>query len=532
MKSLKIIDCTFRDGGYYNAWNFSKELIDAYLTTMSSSAIDYVEIGFRAISNKGFKGACAFSSDDFIRGLDAPKDLKIGVMINAADLVNYAEGVVPAIHKMFVEAKKSPVTLVRIAAHIGEVAAAAEATRELKKMGYVVGLNLMQVTESSEEDLSKAIKLVSSAKPDVLYFADSLGSMNMQDTQRMVQLFQKDWKGHIGIHAHDNMNNALSNTLHAIEYGVTWVDSTVYGMGRGAGNTKTEYLVLELQNPRLNISPLLGLVEKYFKPMQQQYGWGANLYYYLAGKYGIHPTYIQQMLSDSRYDKADILSVIEHLKNEGGRTFNLELMEQGKNFYVGSEKGTWNPEKELNGRTILILGSGPSVAEHKEAIENLVRRNSLYVMSLNAQSVIDPKLVNLRVACHPVRLLADCDDYVKFPQPLATPASSLPDSVRSALGSTTLLDYGLNIKKDMFEFNETGCTIPKLLGIAYALSIISSGKASKVLLAGFDGYSADDPRTAEMDYVFECYRKTKGALSLQAITPTRYKIEKNSVYAI
>lgn len=532
MKNLKVIDCTFRDGGYYNAWNFSKDLIDSYLTTMVSSGIDYVEIGFRAITNKGFKGACAFSSDDFIRSLGASKELKIGVMINAADLSNYAEGVIPAVHKMFVEAKKSPVSLVRIAAHIGEANVAAEATRELKKMGYTVGLNLMQVTECSEAELAKAIQQVSSSSPDVLYFADSLGSMNTQDTEKMVQLFKKDWKGEIGIHAHDNMNNALSNTLHAIECGVTWVDCTVNGMGRGAGNAKTEYLVLELQNPKLNISPLLGLVEKYFKPMQQEYGWGPNLYYYLAGKHGIHPTYIQQMLSDSRYDKADMLSVIEHLKNEGGRTFNLELMEQGKNFFVGSEKGTWNPEKELSNKTVLILGSGPSVGEHKAAIEQFIQRTSPYVISLNAQSIIDPKFVNLRVACHPVRLLADCDDYAKFPQPLATPVSTLPDSVRSSLGSTKLLDYGLNVKKDTFEFNETGCAMPKLLGIAYALSIVSSGKANKILLAGFDGYSADDPRTAEMDYVFDCYRKAKGAVNVQAITPTRYKIEKNSVYAL
>ena len=113
------------------------------------------------------------------------------------------------------------------------------------------------------------------------------------------------------------MGQAVNNSKQAINLGVNWIDSTVTGMGRGPGNAQTEYIILALSKYLKNLGSsvkLFEIINKYFKPMQKQYGWGINPFYYLAGLHGIHPSYIQEMLQDNRYNEEDILSVMEYLK--------------------------------------------------------------------------------------------------------------------------------------------------------------------------------------------------------------------------
>ena len=89
MKAL-LLDCTLRDGGYYNDWDFSPNLIADYLDAMTALKVDFVEIGFRSLKNEGFKGGCAFSSDSFIESLEVPMEFtnKIGVMVNGSELTS------------------------------------------------------------------------------------------------------------------------------------------------------------------------------------------------------------------------------------------------------------------------------------------------------------------------------------------------------------------------------------------------------------------------------------------------------------
>ena len=75
-KTPKLLDCTLRDGGYYNAWDFSVDLINDYLESMSAISVDYVELGFRSLEANSFKGSCAYTTDNFIRQLNLPSNLK------------------------------------------------------------------------------------------------------------------------------------------------------------------------------------------------------------------------------------------------------------------------------------------------------------------------------------------------------------------------------------------------------------------------------------------------------------------------
>lgn len=533
--NLKLLDCTLRDGGYYTNWDFPKDLIEDYLQAMASAGLDYVELGFRSFESSPFRGACYYTTDDFIRSLAIPDGIRIGVMMNASELVNHADGPEIAVGKLFSPAAASPVSLVRFACHLHEFETTLPACRWLKSQGYEVGINLMQVADRTAAEIERIGELASDHPLDVLYFADSLGGMDTEQTSRIIRHLRVHWQGEIGIHTHDSMGRAVANSLQATRDGATWVDSTVTGMGRGPGNAQTEYIVLELgagREERTNLSPLLTLVRNHFQPMQRHYGWGKNPFYHLAGKYGIHPTFVQEMLADPRYGEAEALAVIEHLREVGGKKFSREVMEAGRQMYGGASSGQWSPSAELGGRTVLILGSGPGAAAHREAIERYIEKARPFVVALNAQCTVAPGLIDIRAACHPFRLLADCDLYRTLPQPLVAPVSRLPKPVLARLERNSLRDFGLTVTPGKFAFAERSAVAPSSLAVAYALALAASGRADRIMVAGFDGYGADDPRTAEMDEIWSIFQAADGALPIVSITPTRYKLQTTSVYAL
>lgn len=530
-----FVDCTLRDGGYYNAWDFSESIINDYLGAIHAAGVNVVELGFRSINNTAFKGACAFTTDEFLKSLQLPEDLTIAVMINASEL-NEELLQETALQRLFpTRADQSPVDLVRIACHVHEFTQTLPAAHWLVEHGYRAAFNLMQIADRTEDEVKGLAQAASQFPLDVLYFADSMGSMTRDDAARIIGWIRSAWPGAIGIHAHDNLGLALSNSLRALDEGATWVDATVTGMGRGPGNARTEELTIEIAQRRrqpVNLVPLMALLREHFKPMQAHYGWGTNPYYYLAGKHGIHPTYIQEMINDSRYDEEDVLAVIDHLRQEGGKKFSLNTLDAARHFYRGEPKGQWSPKTCFADREVLLLGTGPGVARHRQALERYIIRERPLVLALNTQSAIDADLIDLRVASHPVRLLADCEAHTRLPQPLITPYSMLPEDVQAALQQKEVFDFGLNVQADTFQFSETYCRVPTSLVMAYAFAVAASGECRCIYLAGFDGYGEDDLRNTEMNCVVQQFLSSNAKQPLIAVTPSRYDVDKMSIYGM
>lgn len=535
MSKVQILDCTLRDGGYYNAWDFSADLVSAYLTSMGAAGVDIVELGQRFIANSGFKGPHAFTTDEFLRGLDIPAGVKVAVMVNGADLLR--DGAVDqAMETLFpAAAADSPVDIVRVACHVHEMPGALPAATWLKDRGYGVGFNLMQIADRSHAEVVEVARVAAQYPVDALYFADSMGSMNPDQTAEIIAWLREGWTGPIGIHTHDNMGLALQNSLRAIEEGATWIDATVTGMGRGPGNARTEELVIALDGQdgrQANLVPLLTLIRQYLQPMKAKYGWGTNPYYFLSGKYGIHPTYIQEMLGDPRYDEEDLIAVIDHLRQDGGKKYSSASLNAARSFFGGEGKGTWQPAEMIAGREVLLLGTGPGAHRHGDAIRSYVERNKPLVIALNTTSAIPEAMIDLRVACHPVRLLADAAEHMRLPQPLVTPFASLPDGLQNDLAGKEVLDFGIKIEAGNFAFADTGCTVPSALVVCYVLAMLTSGRASRILLAGFDGYPAGDRRNAEMEEILELFLKQDGIPELLATTPTAYALPAVSIYGL
>ena len=532
---LKILDCTLRDGGYYNNWNFSTTLINKYLKVMSDIKVDYVEIGFRSQEKKEFRGVCAYSTDEFLNHLQIPKNLKIAVMINAAELIRdkSEKKNIIALKTLFKKSKFSKIKLVRIASHFSEIHKVIPIANRIKALGYKIAINLMQISDRTNEEIKEFCDLAKKINIETIYFADSTGSLDSDQTLRITKNFRKYWKKNLGIHAHDNMDKAMENAMTALNGGVNWIDSTVLGMGRGPGNVKTENLVLELEKKykkKVNCNSLIKLVENDFVPMKNKYGWGSNTYYYLSGLYGIHPSFIQGMLVSKSFSPEQIFAVIESLKTKGGKEFSNDLIETYKKYFVGRGKGKYSPVKDIKNKKVLILGSGPGVKNYKKELEIFIKKNKLFVIALNTQNSINSKLINRRAVCNTLRLLTDHKLFKFLPQKLIIPYQRLSKLIKKKFSSVKKLDFGVEVKNDRFQFMKSSAIIPNTLAISYALGIANSGKAKKIYIAGFDGYDEEDPKKREMDELFFLYQSLIKKTELVSITPTKYNIKSTSIH--
>ena len=171
--------------------------------------------------------------------------------------------------------------------------------------------------------------------------------MDPDETSHYIKELKYNWSGALGIHTHDNMGLAMANSLRAVRDGVTWIDGTVTGMGRGAGNAATENLVLALQDVRqrsISMEPLLNVIDNYFSPLKAACKWGANPLFFLAGQHGIHPTYIQEMLADQKFTNGDILAVLDRLKFEGACSYNARALEDATSFLQKNAVSRWSPK--------------------------------------------------------------------------------------------------------------------------------------------------------------------------------------------
>ena len=536
MKKNKItlLDCTFRDGGYYCDWKFHQSIVKKYLNSITQAKIDIVEIGFRLMPHSRFLGPFAYCTDEFLNSLNLPAGSSYAVMINASDLINYDGDISEGINFLFSKKKKSLVDIVRIASNPKDLKGSKEIAQQLKNLGYRVFLNIMQISSLDSSSLKDLCIEVNSWKTiEVLYFADSFGNLESNEVAEIINILKKSWKGPIGIHTHDNKNLALANSITAIECGLQYVDATILGMGRGAGNAKMEDLILEVSSKgydNYNPDHLLPLVINDFSVLKNKYKWGSNIYYFLSAINNIHPTYIQEMLSDQRYDTDQRLSALNFLKEAGASSYSFENMKKAVAGTPGSEKGEWSAKNWARGKDILIIGSGPSTKSYIDDIIGYIKRKNPVVLCLNINELIPEELVTAYVASRSSRLLIDSARYEALSKPIIIPLSRIPDELKKLFLKVTIFDYGLSIKDKTYEIYNNGCILDSSLTINYAISVATASGANQILLTGVDGYEELDPRQLEMLSSLERYKKLTKSLPIFAITPTNYPITEKSIY--
>jgi len=299
---IKVVDCTLRDGGLVNDFYFTDEFVRALYRANLRAGVDYMEFGYKA-SREMFDvnkfGKWKFCDDKDIRAVvgDNKTDLKIAVMADVGRC-DYKKDIL--------NKKDSPVDLVRIATYINTIPAAIAMIEDCTRKGYETTVNIMAISKANETDLDAALELLGQSSVGTIYLVDSYGSLYPEQARRLADKYLEvadKYNKKVGIHAHNNQQLAFANTAEVVIQGVSYLDATVSGMGRGCGNCPSELLLGFLKNPKYNINPILQFVEQYIVPLRESgVVWGYDVPYLLTGILNQHPKSAIQFMKEKRKD--------------------------------------------------------------------------------------------------------------------------------------------------------------------------------------------------------------------------------------
>jgi 4-hydroxy 2-oxovalerate aldolase len=309
---IKVLDCTIRDGGLVNNSQFPDEFVRAVYLTLAEAGIDYMEIGYKGdqkIYSPSEYGAWKHCQEEDIRRIvgENPTEMKLSAMADA-ERTNY--------HEDFLPKENSVLDMIRVATYIHQMPTALDMIKAAHDKGYETTLNLMAVSVVNDHELDEALELLSASEVNVLYLVDSFGSLYSEEIQDLTRKYLRMAEAsgkRVGIHTHNNQQLAYANTIEALILGASYLDATIAGLGRGAGNCSTELLLGFLKNPKYRLRPILKCIQDHFLPLQEKIVWGYDVPLMITGQMNMHPrSAIAHIGSDNAKDLVGFYdSVIE-----------------------------------------------------------------------------------------------------------------------------------------------------------------------------------------------------------------------------
>lgn len=347
---IELLDCTLRDGGYYTLWDFDTHLVDRYCYLMSKLPIKYIEIGYKSLETDAYFGEFYYTPIDTLRKVRGKldKSQKISLMLNAKDCINTDLS-------LLLKNCEGLVDLVRIATDPEKIELSLQIAKTVKSLGYKVAINLMYLSKIDvDHDIYNTIADID-MYIDYLYLVDSYGAMYPNDLKKSIQLFRRKTNVKLGFHGHNNLELAFINSIIAIECGVEIIDSTVMGMGRGAGNLKLELLMIHLKSKKhldVDLNSLSQLIEQ-FIPLMSRYEWGTNLPYMVSGSYSMPQKDVMDAIEIERYSVASLVN-----------TMSSDTIKTLQTFQCDSKVSK-----------VVVIGGGSSIDKHIKAITKYLKEN-------------------------------------------------------------------------------------------------------------------------------------------------------------
>ena len=258
---IRVLDATIRDGGLVNNFMFTDDFINALYRANVKAGIDYMEFGYKA--SKELFDVNKFGKWKFCDEAAIPRE-------------------------------DSVIDMVRVATYVHQMPSAIEMIEDAKSKGYEVTCNIMAISNTQESDLDQALDMVAKSSADGIYIVDSYGALYPEQIRRTADKYTEIAEANgkfVGMHAHNNQQLAFANTIEAAAQGVSLLDATMMGMGRGAGNCAMELLLSFLKNPKYNVFPVLKFVEEHMLPHKESGAvWGYDIPYLLTGRLNQHPS--------------------------------------------------------------------------------------------------------------------------------------------------------------------------------------------------------------------------------------------------
>lgn len=294
--AIKIFDCTVRDGGLMNKWQFEDTFVRGVYKALTEAGVDYMEIGYisseSAFSRDEF-GPWKFCAEEDIQRIigDSEKKIKLSAM---ADIGRIEHDDIPP-------KSESSLDMIRVACYVHQIDAAITLAHHCLEKGYETSINLMAVSTVGLRDLDEALDDLSKSRVSIVYLVDSFGAFYSEDIDYLAKKYTTRLPGKpIGVHCHNNQQLAFGNTIAAIIAGINYLDATLYGIGRGAGNCPLELLISFLKNPKFRVRPIIKVIEEQLLPIRKKIDWGYHVPYMVTGTMNQHPrTAIAHMETDS-----------------------------------------------------------------------------------------------------------------------------------------------------------------------------------------------------------------------------------------
>lgn len=459
---IKILDCTLRDGGYYTTWDFKSSVIESYIRSIDQLPIDYIEVGYRNNPSSMYLGEYGYCPVYRLTYIKERTLKKIAIMLNERDVhLDDLEHLLLPI--------KGIVDMIRMAIDPKNISRAIELAASIKDLGFEVSFNVMYMSKWDEiniysNNLCKINKIA-----DVFCMVDSFGSILPNQVASILKRIKEYINIPIGFHAHNNLELALANTIVAIEQDIDFIDSTILGMGRGAGNLKTELLLTYLnKEEKLNVDfNILGDVVEAFNPLLDKCKWGTNLPYMISGANSFPQKEVMEWVNNRTYSFNNIVRALNNKK---------EKKESNKDY----------PKLPIHTyKSVLIIGGGESVINHLDGIKcflskqencaiiHATSRNSLLYQEINIPQyfcLVGNESQRMgKIFKNKKNIIGDCI-LLPYPRPMDT-------------------DVPLFMEGHIYESSEISFTdVYTDSCTALALHTALSFHPTEIFIAGYDGY--------------------------------------------
>ncbi len=501
MKRVKILDCTLRDGGYLIDSQFGNTAIKGIIQGLTDSGVDVIECGFLK-DEPHQNGSTIFNYAAQLRSF-LPEDRKQASYVCLADYSRYnIDNLEPY--------DGTSIDGVRACFFKNEREDVIEFCRKIKEKGYKLYVQPVDILGYTDGELLSLIQAVNDLEPYAFSIVDTFGSLYKADLQSIFYLVHHNlWSSSkIGFHSHNNlqMSFALSQEFIELTQGLRQVvvDSSMAGMGRGAGNTNTE-LVMQYMNRKFNsgydIDVVLDLIDNYIDGFHNQYEWGYSIPHFLAGSYSAHVNNISYLSTKAGIASRDINFILNRLGATDRKRYDYDLLEKTYLDYLGTlcnDKDTIELLKSrLAGKDILILLPGHSIVTHKKEIGEYYEKKKPVIISVNLLShdyPINYAYFSNKNRYQYWRSATHFRDYKKIVTSNVTTTEE-PDQF--------IIDFTRLVKCGWEQLDNSGILLLRLLDLLNVRSIA---------IAGFDGYSHN---TENPNYVQKAMEKTRNTLNAE-----------------
>lgn len=520
-----ILDCTLRDGGYYTNWDFHDNLVQDYTRTISDLPISYIEVGYRNQPHPGYFGEFFYLPSSSLEQFSeaTANGLKLAIML---DEKKYSPKDIPGL----LESCRGIVHLVRMTVRPTKIAEGIELAKAVKALGFEVALNMMYLSKIGK-DLTSLLEFQDHGDAiDYLYLVDSYGACFPNQIKAAFEFVKENLPMKIGFHGHDNIGLAFVNTLAALEAGADIVDATVMGMGRGAGNLRTELITAYLaksKNKSVDLSSLADLLE-HFQSMKDEYRWGPELPYIVSGFANLPQKDVMEWLGKKRFSTSTVVETLQGKQDPSPTSQPYPtLADQAEKLGLD------------NAESCIIVGGGNSAANHAQAVAEFARETrSILIHSSFRNTSAYSQLATPQILCLPGReaekIAGVSMDQLKrqFLAYVMSASDRKTTSIPADLSDQTFETSPIARTEDTSPMSLVEQDSP--LGLA--LSVASTSAAKKIFLVGFDGYPGGNEMQKELaeeiQSLLDIFVGRYPDTEISSLTPTKYAVNQQSVYAM